>query len=116
MFARISSSKIGCALAAALVTVSLAVAIGSTGAIAASGGKPNDVKAHGVHRAHPAYRGPQVVHATTLPYGPEYGFLKRVPPHAIRMPGYTYVPGVGILGESCDLPSSACPNEYRDVQ
>ena len=25
-------------------------------------------------------------------------------------------PGVGILGESCDLPTSACPNEYRDIQ
>ena len=32
------------------------------------------------------------------------------------MPGYTFVPGVGILGESCDLPTSACPNEYRDIQ
>ena len=32
------------------------------------------------------------------------------------MPGYTFVPGVGILGESCDMPISACTNEYRDVQ
>ena len=22
----------------------------------------------------------------------------------------------GVLGESCDLPTSACTNEYRDVQ
>ena len=51
-----------------------------------------------------------------LPYGPEYGFLTHLPPNAIRMPGYTYVPGVGILGESCDLPTSACPNAYRDIQ
>ena len=48
--------------------------------------------------------------------GPEYGFLSHVPPNAIRMPGYTFVPGVGILGESCDLPTSACPNQYRDVR
>ena len=39
-----------------------------------------------------------------------------VPLNAIRMPGYTFVPGVGILGESCDLPTSACPNEYRETK
>jgi hypothetical protein len=116
MVANISSSKIRCALAAALATVSLAVAIGSTGATAAGNGKPNYAKAHRVHHFYPTYRGPQVAHAATLPYAPEYGFLTHVPPNAIRMPGYTYVPGVGILGESCDLPSSVCPNEYRDVQ
>jgi hypothetical protein len=55
--------------------------------------------------------------APTLPGGPEYGFLKHVPPNAIRMPGgYIFVPGLGILGESCDLPTSACSNRYRDIQ
>ena len=52
----------------------------------------------------------------TLPYRPEYGFLRQVPANAIRGPGYTFVPNVGILGKSCDLPTSACTNEYRDVQ
>jgi len=116
MFAKISSSKNGCALIATLATVSLAVVIGSTSATAAGNGKPNYEKSRRVHHAYPTHRGPQVAHAATLPYGPEYGFLSRIPPNAIRMPGYTYVPGVGILGESCDLPSSACPNEYRDIQ
>jgi len=60
--------------------------------------------------------GPWLAHGGTLPYGPEYGFLRRVPPNAIGGPGYTFVPGVGILGESCDLPTSACTNEYRDVR
>jgi hypothetical protein len=55
--------------------------------------------------------------APTLPGGPEYGFLKHVPPNATRLPGgYIFVPGVGILGESCDLPTSACSNRYRDIQ
>jgi hypothetical protein len=36
-------------------------------------------------------------------------------PKAITMPGYVFVPGRGILGESCDLPTSACSNEYRDI-
>jgi hypothetical protein len=52
----------------------------------------------------------------TLPHSPEYGFMKHLPPNAIRMPGYIFVPGVGILGESCDLPTSACSNRYRDIQ
>jgi hypothetical protein len=60
--------------------------------------------------------GPWFAHGATLPYGPEYGFLRRVPPNAIGGPGYTFVPGVGILGESCDLPTTACTNEYRDVR
>jgi len=32
-------------------------------------------------------------------------------------PGYAsqvhFVPGRGIVGESCDMPSSACSNDYR---
>ena len=61
-------------------------------------------------------RGPWLARGATLPYGPEYGFLRKLPPNAIVGPGYTFVPGVGILGASCDLPTSACTNEYRDVR
>jgi hypothetical protein len=31
-------------------------------------------------------------------------------------PSYVYAPGKGILDEACDLPTSTCPNEKRDVQ
>jgi hypothetical protein len=31
-------------------------------------------------------------------------------------PGYVFVPGRGILGEDCNMPTSTCPNEMRDVQ
>jgi len=62
------------------------------------------------------YRGPRVTPGQVLPYGPEYGFLRTLPPNAIQMPGYTFVPGVGIIGEDCDLPTSACPNQYRMVR
>jgi hypothetical protein len=98
------------------LTASLAVSPASTGAAAASSDKANTYKPHRVHHGSATYRRPGVVHPATLPYGPEYGFLTHVPPNAIRKPGYTFVPGVGILGESCDLPTSACPNEYRDIQ
>jgi hypothetical protein len=67
------------------------------------------------HHIYAMRRGPLVAPGATLPYGPEYGFLRHVPANAIRGPGYIFVPGVGILGESCDLPTSACTNEYRDV-
>ena len=60
--------------------------------------------------------GPWYARGATLPHGPEYGFLRKLPPNAIVGPGYTFVPGVGILGASCDLPTSACTNEYRDVK
>ena len=56
-----------------------------------------------MHRARPLVTG-------------DNGRYGAIPPNAIRMPGYVFVPGVGILGESCDLPTSSCPNEYRDIQ
>ena len=77
-------------------------------------GYPNRSHAGRSYVAHAP--GSPLLPGTPLPYGPEYGFLRRVPPDAIVGPGYTFVPGVGILGESCDLPTSACPNEYRDVR
>jgi hypothetical protein len=30
--------------------------------------------------------------------------------------GYVFVPGRGIVGEDCDMPTSTCPNEVRDTQ
>jgi hypothetical protein len=85
------------------------------------GGSPSRGKratpiAHRVHHVYSTHRWHRFAYPATLPYGPEYGFLAQVPPNAIRMPGYTFVPGVGILGESCDLPTSACDNRYRDVK
>jgi hypothetical protein len=59
---------------------------------------------------------PRFMQPATLPYAPEYGFLRHVPANAVTGPGYVFVPGKGILGESCDLPTSACSNEYRDIQ
>jgi len=99
-----------CLATAALVTLF------ASPTIAAS---DNSAKLHRLHHArthYVAYRPRRVIENGTLPHQPEYGFLDRVPPNAIRMPGYTFVPGVGILGESCDLPTSACSNRFRDVQ
>jgi hypothetical protein len=53
---------------------------------------------------------------------PLYGYYTRhgqyVPGAGDRLiygPGYVFVPGRGILDEACNLPSSTCTNEYRDV-
>ena len=53
-----------------------------------------------LHHTYSHHRGTWIAHGATLPYGPEYGFLRQIPANAIGGPGYTFVPGVGILGES----------------
>ena len=105
-------SKCQCVLSASLSLAAAGISLNAQSA-AANYKRP---AVHRLHHAYATYRGPQFARRATLPYGPEYGFLAHVPPNAIRMPGYTFVPGVGILGESCDLPTSACDNRYRDVR
>jgi hypothetical protein len=128
MSLKTSSLNSGSALVGGFLAALVALSLVSPAAMAGND-KPQTVKPHRVHPAHAVqhhryavhreaysgYRGRQFAHPAMLPYGPEYGFLTSVPPNAIRMPGYTFVPGVGILGESCDLPTSACDNRYRDV-
>jgi hypothetical protein len=102
---------------AGLALAAIVVSLGAPSATAAGAdhrrlGKPLP---H-CHHFYAMYRGPSFAPPAALPHAPEYGFLRRVPANAIGGPGYTFVPGVGILGESCDLPTSACTNEYRDVQ
>jgi len=88
-----------------LATAMLAISLGSLPAMAANG--DNYAKPHRVHRERVVY----VTHRR-LPYGRRYDYLSHVPADAIRSPGDTFVPGVGILGTPCDLPTSACP--YAD--
>jgi hypothetical protein len=45
-----------------------------------------------------------------------YNGPSALPPGVMVMPGYVFVPGRGILGAACDLPTSTCPNTERDVQ
>jgi hypothetical protein len=100
--------------AALAAFVSLSAA--SASAASSNQGHRSRPTAQSLHHLYLSSRSPQFQPPAALPYAPEYGFLRQVPPNAIRTPSYTFVPGVGILGESCDLPTSACTNEYRDVQ
>jgi hypothetical protein len=115
------SLKILSIISASCLLVALAVSFGASWAAAAS---PNKHLAVGKHRVHSARIGGYRDYAGTAAYR-DPRFTRRVeserdypyiPANAIRMPGYIFVPGVGILGESCDLPTSACSNEYRDIQ
>ena len=114
---KIRSLETRATLPVGLAIAALAVSLGSPAATAASGDKhARPHRAHHMRALYGANRWHREVQAERLPYGPEYGFLSHVPADAIRMPGYTFVPGVGILGEACDLPTSACSDRFRDVQ
>ena len=98
-----------------LVFAAIVVAFGRQSALAGDHATRSYHTSHGsFHHLYMSYRSPWYAPSPTLPYAPEYGFLGHVPANALRGPGYTFVPGVGILGELCDLPTSACTNEYRD--
>jgi hypothetical protein len=77
---------------------------------------------------HPADQG-RPVHRTVVHYRhfggymPLYGYVghhgQYVPGAGDKRlygPGYVFVPGHGILDETCNLPTSTCTNEYRDVR
>lgn len=104
-------SKIGRSHAAMLIVALFAVSLGAQRAIAAAPKHPTGHarNTQAVHRAHASHR---FAHASSAPV---YGYTGG-PTRPIQEPGYVFVPGRGILGESCNMPTSTCTNEYRDVQ
>lgn len=66
------------------------------------------------HRAHSTYSRHHR-HFGRRDSPPFYGHAG-LPPGALVEPGYVFVPGYGILGEDCNMPTSTCTNEYRDVR
>jgi hypothetical protein len=49
-------------------------------------------------------------------YAPLGQYVPSVSDRLIHGPGYVFVPGHGILDEDCNMPTSTCPNEYRNVR
>jgi hypothetical protein len=90
--------------AAAVATIVAPIAV-TTDAMAGSSTPTETVKQHARSAAHSAPR-----HHRRLVAHP---VLSKV--SVFRGPGYVFVPGKGIIGEACNLPTSACPNEMRDV-
>ena len=66
---------------------------------------------HHVRRAHAAHRWHHVAHRFAPAYG-NYNTRTK----AFIGPGYVFIPGLGILDEDCDMPTSTCPNDVRDIQ
>jgi hypothetical protein len=118
--ANIGESKIGLSKAGSTVAVALTAGLLSLSLAMPSPAAASDQHLHATkHRPHQAYvtRPRHFVHAAPRsPGGPGYSGYPYIPPNAIIEPGFVFVPGVGILGESCDLPTSSCDNAYRDVQ
>jgi hypothetical protein len=83
----------------------LAPAILTSDAMAGSSTLPETGKQHARSATHsvPQHRRPLVAHRLR----PEGSIF--------RGEGYVYVPAKGIVGAACNLPTSACPNEMRDV-
>jgi hypothetical protein len=101
-------TKLGLPLVSALLIASSAFSF------AIAGGYRHVHHGHGLNETHRRHFGG---------YRPLYGYYTRhgeyVPGAGDRLiygPGYVFVPGHGILGEDCNMSSSTCTNEYRDIQ
>jgi len=105
-------SKIGGSHAAILIVASFAVSLGAQNTIAAATKHPT-AHARNVYAAHRSHVSHRLARASSAPV---YGYAGGPTQRPILEPGYVFVPGRGILGESCNMPTSTCTNEYRDVQ
>lgn len=101
--------------AATAMIVSLSASFAVAPALAAARDHHTKMTAHRAHRAGATQRWHHFAHANPpiFGYAPEKAPIK---PGAIVEPGYVFIPGKGIAGESCNMPTSTCSNEYRDVQ
>ena len=84
----------------------------TTSAVASTAG--HDGRERNAERAHPHTRVRQMERHARHDVAPHPGYAA-----GARRPsdfGYVFVPGRGILGEDCNMPTSTCPNEMRDTQ
>jgi len=103
---------LGLALVPAISVVSLLASSGAV-SLAVAGNEHQVRHAHAV-AAHPRYFG---THRPPRGYYTQHSqYVPGADDRLIYGPGYVYVPGHGILDEACNLPSSTCPNEYRDIR
>ncbi len=96
-----------------ILTAGLVIASLGTGVAAAASRDRHAGITHRIHHAHSWHHRNHFAHYRSEP---AYGYAYALPPGAIVEPGYVFVPGRGILGEACNMPTSTCTNEYRDVQ
>jgi hypothetical protein len=98
---------------AAAASIAATPGLAATGAVAGSSAQiEKDHLTRGT--AHPATQHRR--HVARREFIPGSGAYNAADPSLYRGPGYIYVPRRGILDEACNLPTSTCPNEMRDVQ
>ena len=104
----------------ATVTIIVAIiGVSTTGALADSSShkarQPLRAAHHALHHHHGYARGG---YGPDFRSGPAYGAPRELGwgGGVYHGPGFTFVPRHGIVDEACNLPTSACPNEYRDVR
>ena len=102
----LTSIKIRYAIVAGIVTFAVGPSFGATDLAATPHHKHVRVTPH-LH-AHP-------IHHLVRANGPANGYGQTSPGAPFR-PGYVFLPGKGIVGESCDMPTSTCPDTERDTQ
>jgi hypothetical protein len=104
------SPRISCSLAV-LLAACVALPLGAGTAAAAKRDRHAGAAAHRVRSAQRWHYPPHVVR-----HQPMSDYDYNHPDESAGGPGYVFVPGRGILNESCNMPTSTCTNEYRDVQ
>lgn len=103
-------------LVAAAVAAIVAPAVVTTEAMAGSStGRKQDAHSAeyfmSLHRWHAAHR--SFTHGFGVGRTAYFGYAVLPRASAFRGPGYIYVPR--IVDDACNLPTSACPNEFRNV-
>jgi hypothetical protein len=103
-----------------LLLAAACAAIAAAGVTDAMAGSSTDFgKHHARPAAHSVPQHRRVVHRE-FPHGigsgPAAYYAVAPKVSVFHGPGYLYVPRKGIVDEACNLPTSACPNEMRDVR
>jgi hypothetical protein len=98
-------------LFSAAVAAIVAPVVMTTDAMAGSSKSTEIGKRHARSAAHTAHHHQHAAHRTFT-----HSLSNDAAASVFRGPGYVYVPRKGIVDEACNLPTSACPNEMRDVQ
>jgi len=102
--------KLGWPFAASVVAVVLAFS--PNGTIAAP--RHHHHRSIVVHPHHYANGWPPYAVARRWPR--EYGYVSPSEVPRVMPGGYVYLPGHGIVGSPCNMPDSACTNDYRTVR
>jgi hypothetical protein len=95
---------------ALILTLGLITTSAVAGASVHEGRHRNTLRAHAHATLQPLHQN------TRRDVARRAGHAAPLPSAAYLGPGYVFVPGHGILGEDCNMPTSTCPNELRDAQ